>query len=124
MRETHPHSLMNSFSHDPMIRGSVPANNSQEMLRQAGDPADIRNLGIKDMLKELTTVATSFSFSDDNSMDYDTNSSQYYLPVSARVETFVMSAVLGIIFIVGVLGNGTLIAIFLRHRGMRNIPNT
>lgn len=29
-----------------------------------------------------------------------------------------------IIFLIGVLGNGTLILIFIRHRNMRNVPNT
>lgn len=82
-----------------------------------------KNLSVKDIVKEMSTVAAAYAF-DDEYFDFDANSTDSYRPVSARVETFVMSAVLGLIFIVGVLGNGTLIAIFLRHRGMRNIPNT
>lgn len=82
-----------------------------------------KNLTVKDIVKEVSTMAAAYTFEDDY-FDGDTNTSDLYRPVSARVETFVMSAVLGIIFIVGVLGNGTLIAIFLKHRGMRNIPNT
>ena len=74
-----------------------------------------RNLSVKDIFKELTTMASHFGEEEDMAE---------YRPVWKRAETFVMAAVLGIIFIVGVLGNGTLIAIFLRHRGMRNIPNT
>ncbi|XP_055918559.1 neuropeptide CCHamide-2 receptor-like [Eupeodes corollae] len=47
-----------------------------------------------------------------------------YTPYSERVETYLVPAVFAIIFIVGVIGNGTLVVIFFRHRAMRNIPNT
>lgn len=43
---------------------------------------------------------------------------------SERVETYIVPIVFAIIFIVGVLGNGTLIIVFVRHRTMRNVPNT
>lgn len=47
-----------------------------------------------------------------------------YVPYYARLETYVVPIVFAIIFLVGVLGNGTLILIFMRHRNMRNVPNT
>ncbi|XP_055640522.1 neuropeptide CCHamide-2 receptor [Toxorhynchites rutilus septentrionalis] len=47
-----------------------------------------------------------------------------YEPYEERLETYVVPVVFAIIFIVGILGNGTLVIIFLRHRAMRNIPNT
>lgn len=118
---------MRSFSKDPILATSTATgnNNGGVLFDQAMivPDEDFRNLTVKAIFKELSTIATALSFDDDDYY-YDTNSSEEYRPVSARVETFVMSAVLGLIFIVGVLGNGTLIAIFLRHRGMRNIPNT
>lgn len=92
-------------------------NNALQLVTDSG----FKNLTVKDIVKELSTLAAAYTLEDD--YPEDGNGSEYR-PVSARVETFVMSAVLGLIFIVGVLGNGTLIAIFLRHRGMRNIPNT
>lgn len=93
-----------------------------DQLQQLVDTG-FKNLSVKDAVKELsTTVAAAYSFEDE--YDYYMNGSDFYRPVSVRIETFVMSAVLGLIFIVGVVGNGTLVAIFLRHRGMRNIPNT
>lgn len=49
---------------------------------------------------------------------------QHYTPYEMRPETYIVPAVFAIIFIVGVAGNGTLIAVFLRHRTMRNVPNT
>lgn len=110
---------MKSFSNDPMLSPSA--------LDPVYSPSSSPSAGAmfaRELTTELSHLATVLL--DDNEGDYDyyDNSSENYRPVSARVETFVMSAVLGLIFIVGVLGNGTLIAIFLRHRGMRNIPNT
>lgn len=47
-----------------------------------------------------------------------------YIPYPERPETYIVPVVFAIIFIVGVLGNGTLVFIFARHKRMRNIPNT
>ncbi|KAJ3645422.1 hypothetical protein Zmor_023081 [Zophobas morio] len=47
-----------------------------------------------------------------------------YTPYPQRPETYIVPVVFFIIFVVGVLGNGTLVIIFLRHRAMRNVPNT
>lgn len=47
-----------------------------------------------------------------------------YTPYTQRPETYIVPVLFAIIFFVGVVGNGTLIIIFLRHRSMRNIPNT
>ncbi|KAG8294732.1 hypothetical protein J6590_096636 [Homalodisca vitripennis] len=47
-----------------------------------------------------------------------------YVPYSERQETYIVPVVFAIIFLVGVLGNGTLVFIFARHRTMRNVPNT
>ncbi|XP_063915438.1 neuropeptide CCHamide-1 receptor [Zophobas morio] len=47
-----------------------------------------------------------------------------YIPYSERPETYFVPVLFFLIFIVGVLGNGTLVVIFLRHRTMRNVPNT
>ncbi|CAH0564396.1 unnamed protein product [Brassicogethes aeneus] len=47
-----------------------------------------------------------------------------YIPYEKRPETYIVPVVFFIIFVVGVIGNGTLVVIFLRHRTMRNVPNT
>ncbi|XP_050101301.1 neuropeptide CCHamide-2 receptor-like [Anopheles aquasalis] len=47
-----------------------------------------------------------------------------YVPYEQRPETYIVPVVFALIFIVGIVGNGTLVVIFLRHRAMRNIPNT
>lgn len=46
------------------------------------------------------------------------------IPYSERPETYIVPVVFAAIFLVGVLGNGTLVLIFARHRTMRNVPNT
>lgn len=46
-----------------------------------------------------------------------------YTPFSQRPETYIVPIIFAIIFVVGVLGNGTLVIVFIKHRAMRNIPN-
>uniref|UniRef100_A0A1B0BUC5 G-protein coupled receptors family 1 profile domain-containing protein n=1 Tax=Glossina palpalis gambiensis TaxID=67801 RepID=A0A1B0BUC5_9MUSC len=47
-----------------------------------------------------------------------------YVPYGLRPETYIVPILFALIFIVGVLGNGTLIVVFLTVRQMRNVPNT
>ena len=47
-----------------------------------------------------------------------------YVPYADRHETYIVPIVFAIIFVVGVIGNGTLVLIFVRERTMRNVPNT
>lgn len=55
---------------------------------------------------------------------YVTTTETPYQPYEHRPETYMVPIIFGLIFIVGVLGNGTLVVVFLRHRAMRNVPNT
>ncbi|ALC41974.1 CCHa1r [Drosophila busckii] len=47
-----------------------------------------------------------------------------YVPYARRPETYIVPMLFALIFVVGVLGNGTLIVVFLSVRQMRNVPNT
>jgi hypothetical protein len=47
-----------------------------------------------------------------------------YIPYNLRPETYIVPVLFALIFVVGVLGNGTLVLIFIRPRNMRNDPNT
>ncbi|XP_065353493.1 neuropeptide CCHamide-1 receptor-like [Cloeon dipterum] len=47
-----------------------------------------------------------------------------YVEFPNRPETYIVPLLFAAIFVVGVLGNGTLVLIFCRHRRMRNVPNT
>ncbi len=51
-------------------------------------------------------------------------SSDPYVPYALRPETYIVPVVFALIFIVGVIGNGSLIIIFCRHKAMRSVPNT
>jgi hypothetical protein len=62
------------------------------------------------------------TFGNGSSADGE-NLDEAYVPYTDRPETYIVPVLFAIIFIVGVVGNGTLILIFLRHRTMRNVPN-
>lgn len=47
-----------------------------------------------------------------------------YRPYAERPETYIIPVIFSIIFIVGVIGNGTLVYVFLKHRALRSVPNT
>ncbi|KAF8790254.1 neuropeptide CCHamide-1 receptor-like [Argiope bruennichi] len=47
-----------------------------------------------------------------------------YIPYGLRPETYIVPLVFAIIFFIGLIGNGTLVLIFIRNRFMRSIPNT
>jgi hypothetical protein len=51
------------------------------------------------------------------------NDTLCYLPYSMRPETYIVPILFAVIFLIGVLGNGTLIMIFLKQKSMRNVPN-
>jgi hypothetical protein len=71
-------------------------------------------------------VETNATFSSPVSIAVNfTNSTEIpYLEYSKRPETYIVPILFALIFVVGVLGNGTLVLIFIRHRNMRNVPNT
>ncbi|CAK1587162.1 unnamed protein product [Parnassius mnemosyne] len=54
----------------------------------------------------------------------DLNHSEPYQPYYERPETYIVPLIFALIFVVGVVGNGTLVAVFIRHKAMRNVPNT
>lgn len=47
-----------------------------------------------------------------------------YIAYNERLETYIVPIVFGIIFLVGVVGNGSLMFILCRHKSMRSAPNT
>lgn len=47
-----------------------------------------------------------------------------YVPYIYRPETYLVPFIFLIIFVVGLIGNGLLIFIFMRHKSLRNVPNT
>uniref|UniRef100_A0A0P4WB73 G-protein coupled receptors family 1 profile domain-containing protein n=1 Tax=Scylla olivacea TaxID=85551 RepID=A0A0P4WB73_SCYOL len=47
-----------------------------------------------------------------------------YYPIHERPETYIVPIVFLFIFVVGAVGNGTLVFLFCRYPNMRNVPNT
>jgi len=71
----------------------------------------------------LDTNAT-FSSPVSNAVNSTNSTPIPYIEYSQRPETYIIPILFALIFVVGVLGNGTLVLIFIRHRNMRNVPNT
>ncbi|XP_042885591.1 neuropeptide CCHamide-1 receptor-like [Penaeus japonicus] len=53
-----------------------------------------------------------------------TNDTSKYVPYHQRPETYVVPVLFALIFIIGIIGNGTLIVIFAKNKTLRNVPNT
>jgi len=71
-------------------------------------------------LLQMAITEDIFNMSSEMEYDYEYK----YIPVAERVETYIIPVIFLLILIVGVIGNGILILILLRHTSMRNIPNT
>ncbi|XP_048519891.1 neuropeptide CCHamide-1 receptor [Dendroctonus ponderosae] len=77
---------------------------------------------------DLMNLHSNASDIYDNGTDFSmlgyNSSEDFYIPYDQRPETYFVPVLFFLIFVVGCLGNGTLVIIFLRHRTMRNVPNT
>lgn len=81
-------------------------------------------MGLPKILSNLTESLNDGMTNISSIADCNSETGDCYTPYSERPETYIVPVVFAIIFVVGVLGNGTLVVIFMRHRAMRNIPNT
>lgn len=102
----------------------------QQQLYETTTEVTWRNSGLLENITHTSLIAGINSEEDVDgagvsALDgFDTDSSFAYVPPLQRPETIFITILFLLIFIVGVLGNGTLVIIFFRHRSMRNIPNT
>lgn len=108
----------------------------QQQLQHVATTMDViwKNSLTLENITQINLIGGSSSFSNSgsgamgsgvNAMDgFDTDSTFMYTPPMQRPETIFITILFLLIFVVGVLGNGTLVIIFFRHRSMRNIPNT
>lgn len=71
-----------------------------------------------------TTVAAYPQLGLAAAIDVNVDADEPYTPIANRLETYIVPVLFAVIFLIGVLGNGTLVLIFARHRNMRNVPNT
>lgn len=63
------------------------------------------------------------AFPDNSHNDSGSYVEEKYVPYHLRPETYIVPVVFGIIFIAGVVGNGSLLMMFCRHKDMRSAPN-
>ncbi|XP_075210851.1 neuropeptide CCHamide-2 receptor-like [Lycorma delicatula] len=80
------------------------------------------------MMKQQSENATVWNVDDEygaleNGTQFEHSLDDGYVRYSQRPETYIVPVLLALIFLVGSLGNGTLILIFARHRTVRNVPN-
>ncbi len=102
---------MDSFAHD-LLQDDMEWNNKSSLLV------------VTSILLDYTTLSEE-SGPHDESTIIDSNSYDEYVAYSERLETYLVPVVLGIIFLVGLIGNGCLICIFCREPSVRSsVPNT
>ncbi|CAL4242234.1 unnamed protein product, partial [Meganyctiphanes norvegica] len=71
-----------------------------------------------------TMSPENLTLDESESLLNGTNFTTGYIPWSQRPETYFVPTIFALIFVVGVIGNGTLIVIFVRNPTLRNVPNT
>lgn len=77
----------------------------------------------------VSSVADLISNDTNTSIETTTNDAATFVEVpyedyKYRPETYIVPIIFGLIFFAGLMGNGMLIAVFIKHRAMRNVPNT
>jgi hypothetical protein len=75
------------------------------------------------LTNEIVNASTEWFNMSSSTESPDGMDENGYVPYTERLETYIVPVLFAIIFIIGILGNGVLILIFLRHRTMRNVPN-
>lgn len=100
--------------------------NESEIIDYTAENYSLSN--ISSTISSLLLSGSLSSLSDTEVHPADNNktntSNEEFVPYENRPETYLVPILFSIIFIVGVLGNGTLIVVFIKHRAMRNVPNT
>ncbi|XP_046463463.1 neuropeptide CCHamide-1 receptor-like [Daphnia pulex] len=78
------------------------------------------------MLDEVVNESISWAMNKSNwsSPMYEDDDEDGYIEYRDRPETYVVPILFSLIFLVGVLGNGSLIYVLCRHKSMRSVPNT
>lgn len=120
-------SMANQSHHHVTIRSTTAEWNE---LRSIGTQSWVELT--TDSMVSIVTDALSMYTNDTNgtwmasgTATPSTNSEEVsYKGYQYRPETYIVPIIFGIIFLAGLMGNGMLIAVFIKHRAMRNVPNT
>lgn len=120
-------SLLNEFDSSSIALTANVNADADFSMESSSSSSTLSTLNASLALWELamsTTVQTTSFFDDDNGSAVTTVTETPYVPYGRRPETYIVPILFALIFVVGVLGNGTLIVVFLSVRQMRNVPNT
>jgi len=71
-------------------------------------------------MNRATDMANNISTNNNNNNTLSIND---YYDYADRPETYIVPALFAIIFVIGMIGNVTLVLIFVRNKQMRNVPN-
>jgi hypothetical protein len=85
------------------------------------------NIKVLAMLDEVLvneSISWAMNKSNWSSPMYEDDDEDGYIEYRDRPETYVVPILFSLIFLVGVLGNGSLIYVLCRHKSMRSVPNT
>lgn len=109
-------------THQHLETFSMGLSNGSEMLEKNGGEPNLGQIFLTKMNGSilLSSLSPPVSSSEEQ---FDVNETMEYIPMSMRPETYIVPVLFAIIFIIGVIGNGTLIVIFIKERSMRNVPN-
>lgn len=108
-------------------------NNSSEIIMHSTttELVDLRSVITQSLIELATdsintmTESMSIEYNDTNATLATINTEEVsYEGYQYRPETYIVPIIFGIIFLAGLMGNGMLIAVFIKHRAMRNVPNT
>lgn len=120
-------SLLNDFASSSIALAANVNADADSSMESSSSSSTLSTLNASLALWEMamsTTVQTTSFFDDDNGSAVNTVTETPYVPYGRRPETYIVPLLFALIFVVGVLGNGTLIVVFLSVRQMRNVPNT
>ncbi|XP_015781292.1 neuropeptide CCHamide-1 receptor [Tetranychus urticae] len=95
----------------------VPSIQSWDYTFSTLPPSSLPSLSAFNPFIDPTTNSTNLSITLE---DYEDS----YVPYESRPETYIVPLIFGILFVVGLIGNGTIVYVFLRNKTMRTIPNT
>ena len=100
------------------IKLSSESNSSQELETESYSLLS-GILARNQLYETISGERHNYSLNQNSSSDREE-----YVPYEERLETYIVPFIFAIIFIVGLIGNGCLVHIFIRHKSMRNLPNT
>lgn len=78
---------------------------------------------LREISNESTVATSHYQRLEQDSRELDNEQPEGYIPYNQRLEPYIVPVLFGLIFLLGVIGNGCLIVILCCQKSMRNLPN-